>query len=82
VRTSIARRVKSDLKPDEFQDVMTGGFRLHQQVDVPFAAASLRLGVQDAITGRLGTLETHLPIKAPPGMEQSRTQKLPEIEPD
>lgn len=82
VRTSIASRVKRDLKPDEFQDVMTGGFRLHQQVDVPVAAAFLRLGVQDAITGRLGTLEAHLPIKAPLGMAPSRTQKLPEIEPD
>jgi hypothetical protein len=61
---------------------MSGGFRLHQEVDVPVAAATLRMGVQDAISGRIGTLEIPLPVKAPPGVEQSRSQRLPEIEPD
>lgn len=82
VRTSIGSHVNGDLKPDSYQDVMTGGFRLHQEVDVPVAAASLRMGVQDAISGRLGTIEVPLPVKAPPGVEQSRSQRLPEIEPD
>jgi VWFA-related protein len=82
VRTSIASHVKGDLKPDEYNDVMIGGFRLHEDVDIPVAAASLRMGVQDAITGRLGTIEIPLPVKAPPGVEQSRSQKMPEIEPD
>lgn len=82
VRTSIASHVKGDLKPDEYNEVMTGGFRLHEDVDVPAAAAWLRTGVQDAITGRLGTIEIPLPVKAPPGVEQSRGQRLPEIEPD
>lgn len=82
VRTSIGSHVTGDLKPDSYQDVMTGGFRLHQEVDIPVAAASLRMGVQDALSGRLGTMEIPLPVKAPPGVEQSRTQRLPEIEPD
>jgi VWFA-related protein len=81
-RTSIGSHVNGDLKPDSYQDVMTGGIRLRQEVDVPVAAASLRLGVQDAISGRIGTLEIPLPVKAPPGVEQSRSQRLPEIEPD
>lgn len=82
VRTSIGSHVTGDLKPDSYQDVMTGGFRLHEEVDIPVAAASLRMGVQDALSGRLGTMEIPLPVKAPPGVEQSRTQRLPEIEPD
>ena len=82
VRTSIGSHVNGDLKPDSYQDVMTGGFRLRQEVDVPVAAATLRMGVQDAISGRIGTLEVPLPVKAPPGVEQSRTERLPEIEPD
>ncbi|HKW18466.1 MAG TPA: VWA domain-containing protein [Terriglobales bacterium] len=82
VRTSIASHVKDDLKPEEYNDVMTGGLRLHEDVDVPVAAASLRIGVQDAITGLLGTVEIPLPVKAPPGVEQSRRQRMPEIEPD
>ena len=82
VRTSIGSHVKGDLSAQSYLDVMTGGFRLHQEVDVPVAAASLRLGVQDAISGRVGTLELPLPVKAPPGVEQSRGPHLPEIEPD
>jgi VWFA-related protein len=82
VRTSIASHVNGDLKPDSYQDVLTGGFRLRQEVDVPVAASSMRIGVQDAISGRIGTLELPLPVKAPPGVEQSRSQHMPEIEPD
>jgi hypothetical protein len=82
VHTSIASHVNGDIKPDTYQDVMTGGFRLRQEVDVPVAAASLRIGVQDAISGRIGTLEISLPVNAPPGIEQSRSQHMPEIEPD
>lgn len=82
VRTSIGSHVKGDLKPDSYQDVMTGGFRLRQEVEVPVAAAWLRMGVQDAISGRVGTMEIALPVKAPPGVEQSHSPRLPEIEPD
>ena len=55
----------SDLKPDEYKDVMTGGVRIHQEVDVPATSTSLRIGVEDDATGRLGTLELPLPVPAP-----------------
>jgi hypothetical protein len=42
----------------------------------------MRLGVQDALTGRMGTVEIALPVKTPPGVEQSLAHALPEIEPD
>jgi hypothetical protein len=81
-RSSIASHVKGDLNPETYRDVVTGGFRLHQEVNVPVAAATLRMGVQDAISGRIGTVEIPLPVKAPPRVEQSRSQRMPEIEPD
>lgn len=59
-----------------------GGLRFRQQLDVPVQAASMRIGVQDGLTGRMGTIEIPLPVKRLPGVEQSLTQRMPEIEPD
>jgi VWFA-related protein len=81
-RTSMASRAVSDLKADGYQEILSGGLRLRQQVDVPVQATSLRLGVQDGLTGRMGTIEVPLPVKALPGVEQSLTERMPEIEPD
>jgi len=82
LRTRIVSRAVSDLEPESFQEALTGGLRLRQQVDVPVKAAWLRLGVQDALTGHLGTMEIPLPVKPLPGVEQSLAQRMPEIEPD
>jgi len=82
LRTSIVSRASSDLKPEGFQEILSGGLRLRQQVDVPVQAVSMRLGVQDALNGRMGTVEIALPVKAPPGLEQSLAHTLPQIEPD
>ena len=82
LRTSMASRAISDLKADGSQEILSGGLRLRQQVDVPVQAMSLRLGVQDGLTGRMGTMEIPLPVKPLPGVEQSLTQRMPEIEPD
>ena len=82
LRTSMISRAVSDLKPDGYQDVLSGGLRFRQQLDVPVQASFLRLGVQDGLNGRMGTLEIQLPVKALPGVEQSLTQRMPEIEPD
>jgi VWFA-related protein len=82
LRTSIVSRATSDLKPENYQEIQVGGLRLRQQVDVPVQAASMRLGVQDALTGHMGTVEVPLPVKVLPGVEQSLTHAMPEIEPD
>jgi hypothetical protein len=44
----------SDLKPADYKDGIRGGIRIHQDVDVPVKAASLRLGINDATSNRLG----------------------------
>jgi hypothetical protein len=72
----------SDLKPDDYKNVMIGGVRIHQEVDVPVAATSLRLGIEDDATSRLGTLELPLPVPAPTDVPRMAKHSLPEIEPD
>jgi hypothetical protein len=82
MRTSIASHAKGDLGPAAYHDVLAEGFRMHQEMDVPLTASSLRVGVLDTTTGRMGTLEIRLPVPALHGVEVSHTHRLPEIEPD
>ena len=82
LRTSMVSRATSNLKPENYQEVATGGLRLHQEVEVPVKAASLRMGVQDALSGRMGTIEIALPVKPVPGVEHGLLHSMPEIEPD
>jgi VWFA-related protein len=72
----------SDLKPNDYKDVMTGGVRIHQEVDVPVVSTSLRIGVEDEATSRLGTLELPLPVPPPVDVPRVAKHALPEIEPD
>jgi hypothetical protein len=82
LRTSMVSCAVSDLKPEGYQGILSGGLRFRQQLDVPVQAGSMRIGVQDGLTGRMGTIEIPLPVKRLPGVEQSLTQPMPEIEPD
>jgi VWFA-related protein len=82
LRTSMVSRAVSNLKPEGYQEILSGGLRFRQQLDVPVQAASMRIGVQDGLTGRMGTIEIPLPVKRLPGVEQGLTQRMPEIEPD
>jgi VWFA-related protein len=41
-------------------------FRVRQKIDVPMTAVSLRLGVRDASTDRMGTMEIPLPLAREP----------------
>jgi len=78
----VASRTTSDLKASSYRDVMVGGFRLHQEFDVPANAVSLRLGVEDELNRRLGTVEISLPVPPPPEEAGLHAKTLPEIEPD
>jgi VWFA-related protein len=80
--THVAGQSTSDLNPQAYKDVMTGGLRLHQEVDVPVAAGSVRVAVEDLMTSSVGTLEVPLPVKAPPDEPSAWSRSLPEIEPD
>jgi hypothetical protein len=74
----VASRTTADLKASSW----VGGFRLHQEFDVPVNAMSLRLGVEDELNRRLGTVEISLPVPPPPEEAGLHAQILPEIEPD
>ena len=78
----IGSRTVSDLKASSYRDVMVGGFRVHQEFDVPVNAVSLRLGVEDELNRRLGTIEISLPVPQPPEQAGLRAKALPNIEPD
>jgi VWFA-related protein len=81
----VARMVStatSDLRPANYKDVMTGGFRMHQELDVPVSAVALRLGVEDGLTSHMGTLEIQLPVPIPPDVPRVTARSLPEVEPD
>jgi hypothetical protein len=82
LRTSNVSAAVSDLKTDGYQEILSGGLRFRQQMDIPVQAKSLRLGVQDGLTGRMGTLELPLPVKSVPGVEQTLARRMPQIEPD
>ena len=72
----------SDLQPDAYKDVLSGGVRVHQEVDVPAAAASMRIGIQDQLSDYVGTVDISLPVPAPPDVPRRLKNRLPEIEPD
>ncbi len=70
------------LKPEEMKDILAGGVRIHQEIDVPVNSVALRLGVEDVSDSHIGTMEIQLPVPAPPeGLEGVR-RSLPPVEPD
>jgi len=72
-----------DLKPEHVRDIMLGGLRLHQEIDLPVKSIAMRVGVEDTANSHIGTLEIPLPVKAPPEEPAAAARKsLPPIEPD
>jgi hypothetical protein len=55
---------------------------LHQEVDVPVEAVSLRLGIQDQMSNHLGTIEIPSPVRSPPDAPRRIKHTLLEIEAD
>jgi VWFA-related protein len=72
----------ADLKPEVMKDVMAGGVRIHQEIDVPMNGVAMRLGVEDVTNSHVGTVEIRLPVPAPPESQESARRTLPPVEPD
>ena len=72
----------ADLKPEVLQDIMAGGMRVHQEIEVPVKSVSMRIGVEDATNSHIGTLEVPLPVPPPPGGSEGTRRPLPAVEPD
>jgi hypothetical protein len=71
-----------NLKVESMRDVMLGGVRLHQEVEVPVNSTTMRLGVEDMANSHVGTIEIPLPVKAPPDAPVATHRSMPAVEPD
>ena len=80
--TGLSAAWAGSLKPAAYKDVLSGGVRIEQALDVPVQAASLRLGVADPTSNFLGTLELPMPVPVPADVPRIVKHSLPEIEPD
>jgi len=73
----------ADLNPDRYRVVLSDGFRLRQELDVPVDAGFLRIGVADVASSNIGTLEVPLPVPLPKeGGFARRFGRLPPVEPE
>jgi VWFA-related protein len=72
----------ADLKPEVMKDIMAGGVRVHQEIDVPVNGVAMRLGVEDVTNSHVGTMEIRLPVPAPPDGQDSGRKSMPPVEPD
>jgi hypothetical protein len=75
-------RTKADFNPDAMKDVVAGGVRMHQEIEVPVKSTTLRLGVEDLSNGHIGTIEIPLPVPPPPETQAGARRSLPPVEPD
>jgi VWFA-related protein len=80
--TSQISELEANFKPEFFRETMKDGLRLHQEVEIPSKSIAMRLGVEDAATSHIGTIEVSLPVKAPPGERSAVHRSLPTIEAD
>jgi hypothetical protein len=72
----------SNLEPSVYKDVISGKFTLHQEADVPTEAAWLRIGIQDQMSSRIGTVEIRPPVPPSPNRVRRVQNNPPPIEPD
>jgi hypothetical protein len=71
----------SNLNSATYKELSGSNFQVHQEVQIPTEAISVRLGIQDRMSDQLGTVEIGLPILPP--LDAPKTKRsLPEIEPD
>jgi len=80
--TAVSHVGISNLQPSVYGDAIGGKIVLHEEANVPVQSAWLRLGIQDQMSGRIGTIEISLPVPALPNAIRRGRQKLPEIEKD
>jgi hypothetical protein len=78
----VSTQAKSTLPPEVYAKVIKGDIGFQEEVDIPVDATSVRLGVQDQVANRLGTLDIPLPLPPTPESSRRAREPLPEIEPD
>jgi hypothetical protein len=79
--TGVSGAGTREVQAAAYEKLMAGEFGIQQEIDVPVEAASLRIGIQDQMSNRLGTVDIPLPVPPDPELRSVRNA-LPEIEPD
>jgi len=80
--TGVSSAGTRELTATEFAKAAEGQFGIQQEIDIPLEATSSRLGLQDQMSNRLGTIEVPLPVPPDPEMQPRARSTLPPIEPD
>jgi hypothetical protein len=80
--TGMSTVAKSNLPSEVYKRISAGEVGFLEEVDIPVEATSMRLGVEDQMSNRLGTVEVPLPVPPDPNAPRIAKNKLPEIEPD
>ena len=80
--TGVSSLGTRELPAAEFAKIAEGRFGVQSEIDVPLEATSIRLGLQDQMSNRLGTVEIPLPVPADPELQGAAKNTLPPIEPD
>jgi VWFA-related protein len=60
--TSLSQSIQPNLTPEHHQQLLKGPFRFFQQLDLPAGALFLRIGILDATSTKLGTVEIPLTV--------------------
>jgi hypothetical protein len=60
--TGLSQTVKMPLSDAKYQQFIQGPFRFFQQLDLPSGQLSLRIGILDPASNKIGTLEIPLTI--------------------
>lgn len=80
--TGVSMMGTRELAPAEFARIAEGRFGVQSEIDVPLEATSIRLGLQDQMSNRLGTVEIPLPVPPDPELQHEAKSSLPPVEPD
>jgi VWFA-related protein len=68
-----SQTMKLPLTADEYQDFIKAPFRFYQQLDLPPGSLTVRLGVLDSVSNKVGTLEIPVTLTNDPAQQATAT---------
>lgn len=80
--TGVSNAGTRELQPAEYEKAIAGQFGVQEEIDLPLQASSVRVGLQDQMSNRIGTVDIPLPVPPDPEAQREIKNPLPEIEPD
>ena len=68
---SVLNTQKLDLDPKVYAESLKTGLPFYQELDIPPGDATVRIGVYDVVSGKMGALEFPLTVKSQAALNQS-----------